>query len=85
MADVPAQVQKLEKLIETGDAERVRLQAHTLKGAAATVSALALQHIGSQMERASMDGDLNRAALLLPSLKVEFDRLKVALSESGWL
>ena len=85
MADVPAQVQKLEKLIEAGDAERVRLQAHTLKGAAATVSALALQHIGSQMERASMDGDLNRAALLLPSLKVEFDRLKVALSESGWL
>jgi HPt (histidine-containing phosphotransfer) domain-containing protein len=60
------------------------MQAHTLKGAAATVSAPGLHKLTLQIQQAATDGELSRAAALLSSVEEEFGRLKATLSQSGW-
>ena len=83
LGDAPGQLHTLKKLIESGDTKGVRLQAHTLKGAAATVSAPTLRELGLQMEQAATDSDLTRATALLAALEEQLDRFKVALSQSS--
>ena len=84
LRDAPGQLQKLKQLIEQGDAKSASAQAHTLKGAASTVSAPALLELATQMQRAATDGELSRAAALLDSVAKELGRLQTTLSQSGW-
>jgi two-component system, sensor histidine kinase and response regulator len=84
LSDAPGQLQKLKRLIEQGDAKGVSAQAHTLKGAAATISAPGLCELTIQIQRAATDGELSRAAALLASVDKEFGGLKATLSQSGW-
>ena len=48
----------LEKAIADQDASESRLCAHSIKGAASTVSALALQETAKQMELAAAEGNI---------------------------
>ncbi len=84
LSDAPRQLQKLKQLIEQGDAKGASAQAHTLKGAAATVSAPSLRELIIQIQQAVIDGELSRAAALLGSVEKEFGRLAATLSQSGW-
>jgi PAS domain S-box-containing protein len=84
LSDAPGQLQKLKQLIRHGDAQGASMQAHTLKGAAATVSAPGLCELMFQIQQAATDGELSRAAALLGSVEQEFGRLKITLSQSGW-
>ena len=84
LSDAPVQLQKLKQLIEQGDARGAGMQAHTLKGAAATVSAPGLHELALQIKQAATDGELSRAAALLGSVEEEIGRLKATLSQSGW-
>jgi CheY-like chemotaxis protein len=84
LSDAPGQLRKLSQLIEQGDVGAVSMQAHTLKGAAATVSAPGLQKLALQIQQAATDGEMSRAAELLASMEQEFGRLKATLSQSGW-
>ncbi len=83
--DVPKQLRNLKEQIEQGDASRVKLQAHTLKGAAATVSAIALRDLSCEVHQAASLGQLVRAAALLARLEEEFERLKATLNQTGWV
>ena len=62
-----------------------RLQAHTLKGAAATVSAEALRALCFEAQEAAAAGELSRALALLPRLEEQFELLKATLKQSGWV
>ena len=84
LSDAPRQLRILSQLIEQGDVGGVSMQAHTLKGAAATVSAPGLQELALQIQQAATDGKMPRAAELLASMEQEFGRLKATLSQSGW-
>ena len=84
LSDAPRQLRMLSQLIEQGDVGGVSMQAHTLKGAAATVSAPGLQELALQIQQAATDGNMSRAAELLASMEQEFGRLKATLSQSGW-
>ncbi len=84
LSDAPAQLQKLKQLTEQGDARGVGMQAHTLKGAAATVSAPGLRELARQIQQAASAGELSRVAALLRSVEEEFGRLKADLNQSGW-
>ncbi len=84
LSDAPGQLQKLRQLIEQGDANGAGAQAHTLKGASATVSAPGLLELTTQIQRAATNGELWRAAALLESVEKEFGRLAAALSQCGW-
>ncbi|MFZ3210107.1 MAG: PAS domain-containing protein [Terriglobales bacterium] len=85
LQDIPTKLCTLRKLLEERDASGIRLQAHSLKGAAATISAGALRDVACEMQEAATAGDLERSATLLPRAEEEFERLKATLEHSGWL
>ena len=55
------------------------VQAHTIKGASANVGGERLRNAAFQVETAVRDGDLSRAASLIPEVELQFDRLKEAM------
>ncbi len=79
LADTPSQLRILRKLLEDGDAESARRQAHKLKGAAANLSAEALREVALHAEQAAMAGQLNQVAELLASMEGEFERVRRVL------
>jgi signal transduction histidine kinase/DNA-binding response OmpR family regulator/HPt (histidine-containing phosphotransfer) domain-containing protein len=83
--DLPRQLHTLKDRLHAGDAPGARLQAHTLKGAAATVAAEALQALSLEAQEAAAGGDLSRAMALLPRLDEQFELLKATLKQAGWV
>jgi len=71
--------------LDKADAPGARLQAHALKGAAATVAAEGLRAIALAMERAGSAGKLDQCAELLPRVVEEFERFKSVLERTGWV
>ena len=63
----------LQAAIERGDREQVRIQAHTIKGAAANISARRMKETAASMEGHSREGDMENAAVLMPRLVSEFE------------
>jgi HPt (histidine-containing phosphotransfer) domain-containing protein len=61
------------------------LQAHSLQGAAAAVSAIGLRALAQAMERAGRAGELKDFSELLPRTADEFARLKTVLQNAGWI
>ena len=59
-------------------------QAHTLKGAAATISAEALRVLCSEAHDAAESMELSSALALLPRLQEQFELLTTTLNQSGW-
>jgi len=84
LEDTPRQLRILKKMLEEGDADGARRQAHTLKGAAATMSAGALQALCSEAQDAAASMDWSRRLALLPRLQEQFELLKTTLQQSGW-
>jgi PAS domain S-box-containing protein len=85
LADTPSQLRILRKLLEDGDAESARRQAHKLKGAAANLSAGALREAALHAEQAAMSGQLNKVADLLATMEGEFERVKSVLQPADWI
>jgi len=83
--DFPVQLTNLRRLLSAGDAPAVRLHAHALKGASATVGAEGLRAITLSIEEAAFAGDVSRCAELLPRAVEEFERFKTIVSRTGWL
>jgi HPt (histidine-containing phosphotransfer) domain-containing protein len=81
--DAPRQLRILKKMLEEGDADGARRQAHSLKGAASTISADALRSLCSEAQEAAAAHELLRALSLLPQLEEQFELLKAALKKSG--
>ncbi|MFN3544996.1 MAG: response regulator [Thiobacillus sp.] len=69
-----ASLEALRRAIDAGDADACRKEAHTLKGAAATVLAKSVQEAAGQIERFARDDDLEAAAAALATLEMEFRR-----------
>jgi PAS domain S-box-containing protein len=83
--DAPSQLMNLHKGIEQGDVPGARTQAHTLRGAAATVAAESLEKIATAIENAVALGQLARGAELLPRAMEEFERFKITAEQTGWV
>ena len=62
----------LREAVERGDLEQTRFQAHTIKGAAANISAWRMREIADAMETMSRAGQRDGAADLLKSLEQGF-------------
>jgi HPt (histidine-containing phosphotransfer) domain-containing protein len=82
--DIPRQLRALKNKLVAGDAQGARMQAHTLKGAAATVSAEALRSLCFETQEAVAAGELGRALVLLSQVEEQFEVLKSTLKQSGW-
>ena len=77
--DVPKRVARMKKDLADGTVANVGHEAHTIKGAAAAVSGLALRALASKMEQSAHAGDLAAVAARLPELEARFARLQAAL------
>ena len=75
----PEQIRVLRRVVAEGDAEALRLQAHTIKGGAGNVGGLALHAMAVQMEERAKAGRLEEARGLMPALERESARLLEAL------
>jgi CheY-like chemotaxis protein len=81
LEDAPSQLLNLQQRLEDADSRGARSQAHTLKGAAATVAAEGLQAIALQMERSAAVGRMDHYREHLPRAIQEFERFKSALHQ----
>ena len=63
----------------------MRIEAHTLKGSAATVAAEGLYAIAKAIERAGSAGQLEHCSELMPRADEAFQQFKAALEETGWV
>ena len=84
LSEAPFQLGRLRERLEEGDGTGARMQAHALKGAAATISAGALCAVARETEQAAIAGELLRAASLMPRLHEQLERLNATLKRSGW-
>jgi HPt (histidine-containing phosphotransfer) domain-containing protein len=85
VTDAGFQFDKLRQALREADARRLRSQAHTLSGAAATVGAESLHEIAAALQQAGEAGRLDRCGELLPRALEEFERYKSALARAGWV
>jgi CheY-like chemotaxis protein/HPt (histidine-containing phosphotransfer) domain-containing protein len=84
LQDVPLQLSILRQQLAAGDAPSARRQAHSLKGAAANLSAGGLRMIAFEAEQAAMAGQLIKLAEILPTMEGEFEKLRTVLGGSEW-
>lgn len=84
MQDVPTQLNALRERLEQADAQGTRLQAHTLKGAAATAAAEDLRDIALTIESAARAGKLGECGGLVRAAAEEVERFKRAVVREGW-
>jgi len=82
--DVPSQLNKLQQRLDQADAPGFKMQAHALKGAAATVAAGDLRAIALAMEQCGKAGQLDGCGQLLPRAVQEFERFQSTLEQTGW-
>jgi PAS domain S-box-containing protein len=85
LGDIPSQLNNLRRRLEEADAPGATRQAHTLKGAAATVEAVGLRGVALEMESAGAAGQLARCGELLPRAEREFHRFKRVLQRAEWV
>jgi two-component system sensor histidine kinase/response regulator len=74
------QINILKEALDNKDADMIHSQAHSLKGAAANISATVLKELAYQIEIAGQTKDLIKAASLIPKLDEQFEVLKKRLS-----
>jgi PAS domain S-box-containing protein len=79
--DVPGQIERLFRFCSEGDAQALLRQAHTLKGAAANVSAIELSATAYAVEQAARAEDFSTAAGLIPTLYPQFDVFREAVAK----
>jgi len=84
LLDAPSQLEKLRSLLDESDAAGVRLQAHSLKGAAATVGAEELQASAYALETAARGGQLDGCGELLRRAAAHFGRFVSTIEKNGW-
>ncbi|MCK4728002.1 MAG: Hpt domain-containing protein [Desulfobacterales bacterium] len=81
MKDAPVQLEQLRQALNDNDAERVRQQAHRIKGASANIGAQALSDLAFEIETAGKDAKLDVVLPLVGKLKEDFEKLGSVLSD----
>ena len=79
--DSQSQIEVIGEAVAQADIERVRRQAHGLKGACINLGANDLAEVCERIEAAGRAGDCAAAQGLLPSLSREFDGVRAALAQ----
>ncbi len=81
LEDVPRQIQALRGFIDAEDVAGSERQAHTIKGASASVGGERLREVAFKMEKAARAGDLPAARACLPDLQEQFVCLQGAMQK----
>ena len=83
IADIPHNFNTLKEALDNEDAILIQEQAHSLKGASASVGAMALEKIAYQIELAGKAKDMIKAGSLISELENQFETLKKSLPQTN--
>ena len=83
--EFPIQLNNLRRHVDEGNAPGTSREAHTIKGAAATVSAEGLRAVAEAMERAAKAERLDRCDEFLPRILEEFEQFRNTLESGAWV
>ena len=75
------QLSKLEKAIIASDFKTAYREAHSIKGAAANVSAKRISAIASELERHMSESDIEEAPQLFEALREEIEVFKTTFAD----
>jgi len=81
---VPEHTTELRRALDVGDAEAVRLVAHSLKGALASLAAVTACQQAAELEHLGREGRLDAARGRLADLERELQRISDFLAVPGW-
>jgi HPt (histidine-containing phosphotransfer) domain-containing protein len=76
MTEASSLIQDIEQADTENDPAALTMAAHSLKGAAANISAKQLSDLSSKIELLSRDNDLETAKQLVPHVRPSFEKLK---------
>ena len=76
LSDSEEQIQHLEAALREGNAEEVRVRAHTLKGSSANAGAKGMQELAYQMEKMGFGKELAGAPDVYSELKDAFEQAR---------
>ncbi len=79
LQDIPRQIELLRGYLQAGDITAAGRQAHTIKGASASVGGERLSRAAGAVERAEKDGDRETAQAAMADLEVQCQRLSQAM------
>jgi two-component system, sensor histidine kinase and response regulator len=82
LKDARRLLDEVRETASSGDSRTLVLKAHTLKGACATMSALAMRDLAAGIEEAAMKGDAGQVALLVEDLPKAFEDAGQAIASS---
>lgn len=71
----------IEEAIRTSETGKLQDLAHTIKGAAANISAERARNIASMLETAAREGDLAKAEMLTKDLETEIEEIRSFISQ----
>jgi PAS domain S-box-containing protein len=83
--NAPLRLQRLKTRFEEDDRSATFAQIHSLKEAAAALSADALRDAAIAVEQAGKAGEWEQARELMTPLEAQFEELKTVLRQSGWV
>jgi two-component system cell cycle sensor histidine kinase/response regulator CckA len=81
LQDAALRLSAIRDAIAQGDDVELARAAHSLKGAAASIGAIALSSAALHLERVASDGDVAQMSLASAALEVAFDELRPVLGE----
>lgn len=84
MADIPHKFNTLKEALVNEDARLIQEQAHSLKGASASVGAMAFEKIAYQIELAGKAKDMIKVGSLILELESQFETLKKSLPQTNY-
>ena len=79
LEELPRQFEAMKTCLEGGDAPGAERQAHTIKGAAASIGGEALREVAWEMEKSGKAGSLEGMSALMPELEHQRTRLEEKL------
>ncbi|MFH1019626.1 MAG: Hpt domain-containing protein [Pseudomonadota bacterium] len=85
LVDFPEKLRQIRQGLASGDAEKVRAVAHTLKSSFASFGAAEARDIAKALEVLGAAGELAGAEKILRRLEQEIERIVVFFLDPGWL
>jgi CheY-like chemotaxis protein len=80
LESAPSQLSNLRRQLTVRDVQATRREAHTMKGAAANISAPVFRSLALEAEQAAEAGEWSTLEELLPRMEYQLDRLKIAIA-----
>ena len=79
LEDMPRRIAVMKTMLAAGDITGAQREAHTIKGASASMGAERMRAVAADMETAAKTGDVRAVTARVPDLEARFDELRRAV------